>query len=48
MSEALERLLGVSAIKTGANGLKKAACYTDLEMIKYKKRTPSLACRSTR
>ena len=39
--EALERLLGVSAMKTGVNGLKKAACYTDLEMIKFKKRKPS-------
>ena len=39
--EALERLLGVSAMKTGVNGLKKAACYTDLGMIKFKKRKPS-------
>ena len=42
MPKALERLLGVSAIKTGVNGLKKAAsCYTDLEMTKFKKRKPS-------
>ena len=38
MSDALERLLGVSVIKTGGNCLKKAACYTELEMGKFKKR----------